>query len=153
MRKMRLLFDASALLNTMRLYRHEAYKMLKGNLTLSLTRYEIGNVLWKETLLLKRLSIEEALEAASLLDKVLKIMVIADPQDSSLTLKLAYDLQITYYDASYIAASAENNARLITDDIKLIKKVQENTDIINGMLGKKIELSPSDKIQSPLRSS
>jgi len=148
-RKMRLLFDASALLNTMRLYRHEAYKILKSNLILSLTRYEIGNALWKETLLLKRLSIEEALEAASLLDKVLRIMVTADPQNSSLTLKLAYGLQMTYYDASYIVASAENNARLITDDVKLTKKVQENTDIINGMLGKKIELSPSNKIQFP----
>lgn len=146
---MRLLFDASALLNTMRLYRHEAYKMLKGNLTLSLTKYEIGNVLWKETLLLKRLSIEEALEATSLLDKVLKIMVIVDPQNSSLTLKLAYNLQITYYDASYIAASAENNAKLITDDIRLAKKIQENTDTINEILGRKIELSPSNKIRFP----
>lgn len=149
MRKMRLLFDASALLNTMRLYRHEAYKMLKGNLTLSLTKYEIGNVLWKETLLLKRLSIEEALEATSLLDKVLKIMVIVDPQNSSLTLKLAYNLQITYYDASYIVASAENNAKLITDDIRLAKKIQENTDTVNEILGRKIELSPSNKIRFP----
>ncbi|MEM3590785.1 MAG: type II toxin-antitoxin system VapC family toxin [Candidatus Bathyarchaeia archaeon] len=146
---MRLLFDASALLNTMRLYRHEAYKMLKGNLTLSLTKYEIGNVLWKETLLLKRLSIEEALEATSLLDKVLKIMVIVDPQNSSLTLKLAYNLQITYYDASYIVASAENNAKLITDDIRLAKKIQENTDTVNEILGRKIELSPSNKIRFP----
>lgn len=65
---MNLLFDASALLNIIRLYEHDAYEILKGNLTLSLTKYEIGNAVRKETILLKRISIEESIEAISLLD-------------------------------------------------------------------------------------
>lgn len=143
---MTLLFDASALLNIIRLYGDGAYKMLKGNLTLSLTKYEIGNVLWKETILLKRVSVEEALEAISLLSKILKIMVIVDPSNNSITFKLAHDLQITYYDASYILAATERNAKLITDDTKLTRKIQENISTIIKILGEKLEILSSDKI-------
>ena len=45
---MKLLFDASALLNIIRLRKQDAYRLLKGNLTLSLTRYEVGNALWSK---------------------------------------------------------------------------------------------------------
>ncbi|MBS7648078.1 MAG: type II toxin-antitoxin system VapC family toxin [Candidatus Bathyarchaeia archaeon] len=143
---MKLLFDASALLNIIRLHEHDAYEILQGNLTLSLTKYEVGNALWKETMLLKRISIEEALEAISLLDKILKIMSVADPLSGDTAFKLAYNLQITYYDASYILAAAEKNAKLVTDDAKLTRKIQENTSIITEILGKKLEISSSNKL-------
>ncbi|RLG90813.1 MAG: hypothetical protein DRO36_05420 [Candidatus Hecatellales archaeon] len=143
---MRLLFDASALLNVIRLHKQDAYRLLKGNLTLSLTKYEVGNALWKEALLLKRVSINEALETISLLDKVLKTMETVNPSNPSLTLNLAYKLQTTYYDASYIAASTEKNAKLITDDTKLTRKVEEYMNTIHKILGRKPEISSSNKI-------
>ena len=143
---MKLLFDASALLNIIRLRKQDAYRLLKGNFTLSLTKYEVGNALWKEALLLKRVNINEALETISLIDRVLKTMETVNPSNPSLTLNLAYKLQTTYYDASYIAASAEKNAKLITDDTKLTRKVEKYINTIHKILGRKPEISSSNKI-------
>lgn len=144
---MSLLFDASAFLNMVRIYGREARRTLKGNLVLSFTKYEVGNALWKEVTLLKRISVEEALEAISLLDKVLKLMIVVDPSNSSAVFRLAHNLQVTYYDASYILAAIERGAKMVTDDVKLIGKIQENINIINGILGRKPEILSSDKIQ------
>lgn len=46
-------FDSSAILNITRHYGREARKMLMDNLTPPHARYEIGNALRKETILLK----------------------------------------------------------------------------------------------------
>jgi predicted nucleic acid-binding protein len=145
---MKLLFDASALLNIIRRCKEDAHNILKGNLTLSLARYEVGNALWKEVLLLKRLSVDEAVEVTSLLDKVLNIMITVEPLTTALTLKLAYELQVTYYDASYVVASVENQAMLITDDEQLIRRVKECIEVASKTLGRGPEISSSDKILS-----
>ncbi|MBO3754596.1 MAG: type II toxin-antitoxin system VapC family toxin [Candidatus Brockarchaeota archaeon] len=143
---MKLLYDASALLNVIRLRKQDAYRLLKDSLILCLAKYEIGNALWKEALLQRRISVEEAFETMVLLDKVLKIMRVVDLSNNDLALKLAYDLQTTFYDASYIVASTENNAKLVTDDMKLARKIRENTSIMAEILKKKPETSSSDRI-------
>jgi predicted nucleic acid-binding protein len=145
---MRLLFDSSALLNIIRVRKQDAYGLLKGNLTLSLAKYEIGNALWKEALLLGRISLEEALEALSLLDRVLEIMEMVYPKRSDLTFRLAFDLQVTYYDASYVVASIENDAKLITSDVKLARRIGEKIDTVNKVLGREPEILLSDEIIS-----
>lgn len=143
---MKLLYDASALLNVIRLRRKNAYRLLKDALILHLTKYEIGNALWKESLLQKRVSVEEALETMILLGRVLKIMSAVDLLNDDLAFKLAYGLQITYYDASYIVASMENNATLVTDDMKLARKMRDKIDTATGILKKKPETLSSDEI-------
>lgn len=145
---MTLLFDSSALLNVIRLYKRDAFDILKGNLTLSLAKYEIENTLWKEAILIKRIDIRESLEALSLLYRILKIMAVIDPLDSGAILKLSYELQVAYYDASYIVASTENNAKLVTDDAKLAKKLKENIDTVARILGRKLEVLSSYEIRS-----
>jgi len=147
---MRLLFDSSALLNIIRVRKQDAYGLLKGNLTLSLAKYEIGNALWKEALLLGRISLEEALEALSLLDRVLEIMEMVYPKRSDLTFRLAFDPQVTYYDASYVVASIENDAKLITSDVKLARRIGEKMDTVNKVLGREPEILLSDEIISSL---
>lgn len=134
---MKLLYDASALLNTIRLHGRDAYELLKSHLVLSLTKYEIGNALWREVSLLKRINSEEALEVIALIDDVLKVMGVVDPLDSALVFKLACKLQITYYEASYVTASIENDAKLITDDAKLMRKMQDGMETSTKVLGKK----------------
>ncbi|MCD6089839.1 type II toxin-antitoxin system VapC family toxin [Candidatus Bathyarchaeota archaeon] len=42
-------------------------------------------------------------------------------ENSPETLKIAIKEGLTYYDASYISAAAENNLTLVTDDEKLYK--------------------------------
>ena len=143
---MNYLYDSSAILNTVRTHGRHAYGLLKGGLTLSLARYEIGNALWKEALLHKRISLQEALEAVVLLGKVLEVMRVVEPSDAGTVLTLAYELQTTFYDASYIVAAAENGAKLVTDDEGLARKVKSDDATIAKMLGKRVEVLSSSEI-------
>ncbi|MEM0267571.1 MAG: hypothetical protein QXQ60_07925 [Thermofilum sp.] len=65
---MKLLYDTSALMNVIRLRKQDAYGLLKDSLILCLTKYEIGNALWKEAALQRRISVEEALEVMLLVN-------------------------------------------------------------------------------------
>lgn len=79
-----------------------------------LARYEVGNAL----LFSKKVSPDEAkvlLESFYLLP----IQFGAQSENNAnLTYKIAYDAHITYYDASFIALAKQENAVLVTDNIK-----------------------------------
>ncbi|MEM2172722.1 MAG: type II toxin-antitoxin system VapC family toxin, partial [Thermoproteota archaeon] len=60
-------------------------------------------------------------------------------------LRLACELQITFYDASYVVASVESKARLVTDDVGLIRKIRGNTSTVVKILGGKPETLSSNK--------
>ncbi|MEM2794652.1 MAG: type II toxin-antitoxin system VapC family toxin, partial [Thermofilaceae archaeon] len=109
-------------------------------------KYEIGNALWKEAVLQRRISVEEALEVMLLVDRILEAMKIVDFIGSDQALKLAYKLQMTFYDASYLVASAENDSVLVTDDAKLRRKVQENISAVTRILKKRPVVSSSEEI-------
>ncbi len=79
-----------------------------------LAKYEVGNVLKFG----KKLSLEQA-EIA--LTELFKIPVTFIPQSVELTLetlRLAFALDITYYDASFLSLAKQFDAALITDNIK-----------------------------------
>jgi len=137
---MKLVFDASALLNLIRSTGPGAFNYLKRNYILSLTLYEVGNALWREAALLKRISINEALSLLESISNICKILNITAPYNNLLVLKLAYELKITYYDSSYIIASYELNAGLVTDDEKLRKKVMLGEKTLTRILGKSISI-------------
>lgn len=54
------MLDSSALLNIVRTLGSRALQRIKGSYTLTLTPYEIGNALWKEATLLKRVALRES---------------------------------------------------------------------------------------------
>ncbi len=143
---MKLVFDSSALLNLIRTIGSSAYKYLKGNYILTLTPYEVGNALWKEATLLNRISIDEALLLLSLTNNIFNILHIVAPHDTSLVLNLAHELNITYYDASYVVVSYELDAKLVTDDKKLKKRIQESRDVLTKILGKGIILYTTEEL-------
>ncbi|MEM2612123.1 MAG: type II toxin-antitoxin system VapC family toxin, partial [Thermoproteota archaeon] len=60
-------------------------------------------------------------------------------------LRLACELQITFYDASYVVASVESKARLVTDDVGLIRKIRGNASTVVKILGGKPEMLSSNK--------
>ncbi|MEM4853482.1 MAG: hypothetical protein QXQ60_07930 [Thermofilum sp.] len=74
------------------------------------------------------------------------MMKIVDLAGSDQALKLAYEPHITFYDASYLVASTENDAALATDDAKLRRKVQENISTVTRILKKKPVVSSSEEI-------
>ena len=63
-----------------------------------------------------------------------------NPRNNLLVLKLAHELRITYYDSSYIIASYELNAGLVTDDEKLRKKILLGEKTLIKVLGRKISV-------------
>lgn len=122
------IFDASALLNLIRKAGSNAIEIVRENYILDLTLYEIGNALWKEAMLLKRISLEEAVKTISFIEKLKEILVIESLSDEDLLLKLlkiSLQQKITYYDAAYISIAQNRKLTLITDDSKLIKTAKK----------------------------
>ena len=143
---MKLLFDASALLNLVRAAGAGALTYLRGNYILTLTPYEVGNALWKEATLLKRLKLGEAIELLNSMKQVYQTLNIITPHDTVTLFRLANKLRITYYDASYILAAREEGAELITDDGKLLKRVEAGKDTLQQILGKEVPVSTTSEL-------
>ncbi len=79
-----------------------------------LTKYEVGNVL----LFSKHLSPEQA---QIILAKFfnLPLSFVSESEESAReTYSIAHDLNITYYDASFLSLAKQYNAILVTDNIK-----------------------------------
>jgi predicted nucleic acid-binding protein len=112
-------FDASSIFEIAK--QADATPLINGY-TLSLTAYELGNILWKHTTLTKRLSTKEAEETRQILNMILQTMNL-QPADSinQETLETASKHRLSYYDASYLQAAKNLNAELITQDKRLAK--------------------------------
>ena len=146
---MRYVLDSSALLNIVRTLGSRALLRIKGSYTLTLTLYEIGNALWKEATLLKRITFSESTYILNTVTQLLKFLHVVEPRSVELTLNIAYKLRITYYDASYIVVAYELNADLVTDDYKLRRRVEEGSRDLQEVLGGKVTLLTSNEtIQS-----
>jgi len=133
---MRLLLDASALIP---LLIDHGEKLLDIATEVSLhitdlTIYEVGNSLWKLTALLRTVSIEDAMELMEILTTVIRgklVMIVHfNKLDLSRALRLALTERITFYDASYIVATEEINATLVTEDRKLKEKARKHINVI-----------------------
>ncbi len=147
---MKLLIDASALLNIIKLKGGSAVEYLKGSYALTLTPYEVGNSLWKEAIILKRISAEDALALLGYVSQVYKMMQLLEPNDLVSVLRLACELETTYYDSAYVVASVENDLALVTDDRKLAEKVREKRMDVKRLLGKEPRcLSSTDVLSQP----
>ncbi len=113
------LFDSSAIINLCG--EKKLDKLLLG-WTLNLAFYELGNAVWKQTYIHKKLSPDEA---KILLDPLLEIynkLKKPEKENGLEALKIAAEEGITFYDAAYIHAAIQNNLTLITDDEKLYEK-------------------------------
>ena len=116
-----MIFDASAILNLAR--RNDLEKARQGK-TSSLIFYEIGNSLWKEAKLLKRITLKEAIfSITSIVNFIEQEMTTIRP-DYDHALEIAIKNNITFYDASYISSAIKLNDILVTDDKSLAMKIQ-----------------------------
>jgi len=124
-------FDACSLLNLTRALADEVIDVLKGNITVSLVYYEIGNTLWKECNLYKRISVEDAVKTLRFMYSMLSLMKIIRVEDVSFginTLFMANKLNITYYDAAYLNVAKELDKVLVTDD-KRLREIAEKINV------------------------
>lgn len=121
---MKKLFDASAIILLTKNHPHEAPELLKHENILDLTLYEIGNTIWKINKLYKkgdRNTVLESIEQAYYLTSLMNIHVIENRQMYISIMENAFQYNLTYYDAAYLAAAQRHKLALVTEDKKLAK--------------------------------
>jgi predicted nucleic acid-binding protein len=126
MKAPRLLFDANAIYRLIRECPEKALDTLREGATVSLAYYELGNALWREAHLLKRISIEEAEKSLNLMFAMLARMQVAEVDDEQGTeiLQTAHKCNLTFYDSAYLVEAKKTSKILITDDSKLAKAAE-----------------------------
>ncbi len=124
------LFDASAIIN---LIKKGKAKIFAYGVTLDLALYESLNAIWKEFNLLKRIDKETAVEYIDALLMAFKAMKKVSIEDSEMEIfELAYNENITVYDASYLYSAIKYNLILITDDRKLMNVASKYVKTMNS---------------------
>ena len=119
----KLLFDTSSVIYALKL---RSLKTLCDNYLQWLTIYEVINALWKEAILTKAISPQEASEIVKLFTKTVEFMKISSPHPyEDEILSTARELNITAYDASYIVLAEKNGLTLVTEDKKLRAKAEK----------------------------
>jgi predicted nucleic acid-binding protein len=95
-------------------------------ITTDMAVYEACNSLWKLVTLLRSVSLEDAVTAATVLKSLTarEMIHLSNFVDLNLTktLEKACEDKLTFYDASYIVAAEDTEATLVTEDKKLQKK-------------------------------
>ena len=126
MTEQRLLFDANIIYWLIRECPEKAMDMLMEGTTISLAYYELGNALWREAHLLKRISIEEAEKSLSLMYAMLMRMQIVevDGEQGIEILQTAHKCNLTFYDSAYLLEAKKASKILVTDDKKLAKAAE-----------------------------
>jgi predicted nucleic acid-binding protein len=118
---MKYLFDSSAIF---RAIKENKIELLTGNATIELARYELGNIIWKEYVLQAKVSEEHSKMMAKTIKHVLTLMEILEiAGNEEEILETAQQLKITFYDASYSYIAKAKKLQLITEDLRLIKKI------------------------------
>jgi predicted nucleic acid-binding protein len=136
---MKYLLDASSVLQVIKSSSDEqdALRVFSENSMLDLTKYEVGNALWKEHTLHKSMEESEFREFLSLFGRIVQRtqLLSVDAQELPQVADLAAKESITFYDASYVMMAKARNLILATEDARLEKvasKYTKTTSLIEG---------------------
>ena len=125
MTKPQWLFDSNFIYRLIREAPDKALDKLTEASTIYLAYYELGNALWRECRLLKRINIEEAEKSLSLMYEMLARMQIALVNNKGTEIiETADKFNLTFYDAAYLVEANKNGKILVTDDAKLAKAAE-----------------------------
>ena len=104
---------------------------LQDSLILDLTFYEVGNAVWKESILMKYLTPEEAERLGTMAQTVLaKINRIASEIGAfQRILQIAQAEKLSYYDSSYIYFAKETELTLVSEDKDLRTKARKHVEV------------------------
>lgn len=85
----------------------------------TLTEYEVGNVLWRESQQKKFKNFERI---ATIFSEALTPLRKMEIDSLAKVLEVAIERHFTFYDASYAYLAEKENLRLVTADVDLLKK-------------------------------
>jgi len=130
------LLDASALLPlvTKRGKQLIAEASRENLATTDLAIYEACNSLWKLATLLKSISLQDAIDVATVLKELTARHLIGlvnyTELDFSSTFKMAYKQNLTFYDTSFIKLAEGTGAILVTEDDKMKEAARKSVETI-----------------------
>ncbi len=87
----------------------------------TLTEYEVGNILWKES---KRGDLKDLEQIAQIFYETITNLEKYKISSIQEVLTIAINKSLTFYDASYVYIAEINNLILITEDKDLLKKTK-----------------------------
>jgi predicted nucleic acid-binding protein len=126
---MKYLFDTSAIFKAIQ---ENKINLLIQNYTIELTRYELGNILWKNFYLHEKATTQEIEALSEIIKQTLNLMKIIQIEcTEQKILETATKQKITFYDASFTYHAKLNQLTLVTEDIQLQKKVEPYIKTIN----------------------
>ncbi|MCW3998815.1 MAG: type II toxin-antitoxin system VapC family toxin [Candidatus Bathyarchaeota archaeon] len=85
----------------------------------ALTKYEIGNVLWKET---RQGRMKNPQLATTAFSKAMQTLTVLELDSIANVLALAIERNLAFYDASYAYLAEKEGLKLVTQDTELLKK-------------------------------
>ena len=118
------LYDTSAIMNLIMTH-PERVRVLAGDSILDLTRYEMGNVIWKKihvnhkplaeciTIMQHMLIILNSMKSLNAMGMEQEVLTVAEQYDMS------------YYDTAYVVTAMKNGLDLITDDGKMERSARQ----------------------------
>lgn len=95
----------------------------------TLTEYEIGNVLWKEG---RNKRLKDPKRVAEIFEDAIKNLERYGIGSIPEVLRLALDMKLTFYDASYIHIAKSEGFVLVTEDSALLK-MSKNAVNVDGL--------------------
>ena len=125
---MKHVLDSSTIAIIFKRLKGEAVDVLEENIMLDLAFYELGNMIWKECTLKNLISLEEGINRAGQLAKVLEVVEAAkirSSEDFKEVMRLATELRLTFYDTSYLQVAKKRNLPLVTEDRELRDKARQ----------------------------
>jgi len=123
------LLDANAFLDLVR----RKKRMIVDQYILDLTIYEIGNAIWKEVVLFRTLTKDEAIQfMMDLINIIQKMNIICIQGDLNEIMGLAIEKHITFYDAAYLYFAMKKGLVLVTNDKKLFNAAKDKIKVLNS---------------------
>ena len=124
---MKRVLDSSAIALILKRLGGESIEVLEESVTTGLAAYELGNILWKEYALRRLIGLEEAVRRAEQIAKILEVIKlenIKSAEEFKEVIKLAAQLDLTFYDASYLYLAKKTGMPLVTEDKELLEKAK-----------------------------
>jgi len=131
-RTLEAMLDASALYPLLKRLGEKAASLLTKLAILDLTKYELGNAIWKEYKLGLLKNRENPIVLWSKIMEEMSTYRVKTQHLRDLE-KIAVERDLTFYDASYIYMAETRNLKLITEDEELLSKC-ENSLSLNEFL-------------------
>ena len=132
---MKYVLDSSAIALILKRLGGKSIDALEESVTIGLAAYELGNILWKEYTLKGIISLEEAVKKAEQMAKVLEVIKlenIESAEEFKEVMRIATELKLTFYDASYLQVAKRMKIPLVTEDKELLEKAEHvNVKAIN----------------------